>query len=406
MRYALIGLLTGMLMRVGGGPGRAEAAPRPRVTVAAGQGAEIATDDNQFALQVRARLQARAELENRATAPPTLALSMRRLRLVVAGHLFGPAQRFYIQLGLAPRDQIGALPVEDGSIRRTPLRDARIELDLPRAYTLLVGQYKVPFSRQRVMSSGNLEMVDRGVTNEEFNLDRDVGLTLRSKPDARHASLRYQVGVFAGRGRNPIEAQPVTLLYVGRVDVQPLGELDESEEGDLSRNPAPRLGLGVAYAFHHGAVADRGTHGELFPAGAAVDYHHATLDGLLKWRGIAVQVAAHARYAARTDGDVTARDGVGGLVQASYAPGGCRCLVGVRYAAVRSPGAATASTLAWRDEATGSVGWFPGGHTWKVQLDYSRVFGRSTEDRGSEAGYVDALWRGADVVRMQVQIAL
>ena len=63
-------------------------------------------------------------------------------------------------------------------LRESPLLSYYLEFDYLRDLTVRVGQYKIPFSRQRVISSGNQQMVDRSIANGEFNLDRDIGIDI------------------------------------------------------------------------------------------------------------------------------------------------------------------------------------------------------------------------------------
>ena len=61
------------------------------------------------------------------------------------------------ELAQSPSD----VQLSDGRARRSPLFDAYLEFTQLRDASLRVGQYRVPFSRQRVMPFGNLAMVDR-----------------------------------------------------------------------------------------------------------------------------------------------------------------------------------------------------------------------------------------------------
>ena len=46
-------------------------------------------------------------------------------------------------------------------------------------FELWVGQTKLPGNRERVISSANLQQVDRSLLNSRFNIDRDFGFQLR-----------------------------------------------------------------------------------------------------------------------------------------------------------------------------------------------------------------------------------
>jgi len=142
-----------------------------------------------FTLQLRTRVQIRYDLErpNAEGQSTEQSMQIRRARLP-------------LQLGFSPRDQTSGLVAGEGSMRRNPLRDARVEFDYLRDFTIWAGQMKVPFSRQRVLSSGNQNLVDRSLPNDEFQLDRDIGVQALSNDTGGMGWLAYNAGVFMGEG--------------------------------------------------------------------------------------------------------------------------------------------------------------------------------------------------------------
>jgi phosphate-selective porin OprO/OprP len=397
--------------------GAAPAAPpatAPPTAKAPGRGVTVATADGRLSLTLRARVQARydAEVPHAPGTKASQTVQLRRVRLVLQGHAWTPHCRYYLQLAFAPRDQLGGLAAEDGSIRRNPLRDARLEFDRWRDLTLWVGQMKVPFSRERVMSSATLNLVDRSPANEEFNLDRDLGLQLLSRDFGGRGWFGYSVGVFGGQGRNAYQPSRFGMLYAARVEARPLGAFEDYAGADLAREPQPRLGIGVAYAFQDQALADRGVFGERFTDGGTSDFHHATADLVLKWRGWALQSALHWRHGFHRHGggalddegapvDVVApRSGLGAFAQLGWLPlAHCDLELVVRYALTRDPYHHGLSSLPQRDEATLGVNYYFAQHDLKLQLDYARVF-----DDTMAPKYWDALTEGTDRVRMQLQL--
>jgi len=378
-----------------------------------GSGAIMTTTDKRFSLALRTRMQLRydAEIPHEEGEEASHVFQVRRARVQLYGHAFGEHNRFYIQLGLSPRDQTGGLIAEEGSIRRNPLRDARIELDYLRDLTVWLGQMKVPFSRQRVNSSGDLEMVDRALANEEMQLDRDLGVQVLSKDLFGLNQLAYSLGVFMGEGRNVFEPTDFGMLWVARAEWLPLGRFDDYTEGDLTRSARPGLSLGLAYAFHDNAIGDRSVHGSLPADGGTTDYHHVTADLIFKHRGMSANMAFHYRDGTRTPGDAVddagvpvpvalPRNGVGMLAQWSYMLPWFDLQIAARYAMVRNTDPKT-SSLPGRNEATLGLGYYFGGHAYKVQVDYSRLWNEeSAGDRGGAFG------RGTDRFRAQVQLSL
>ncbi len=379
-----------------------------------GSGAVVSSSDKRFSLAIRTRMQLRydAEIPHEEGEEPEHLFQLRRMRLQFVGNAFGEHNKFYIQLGFSPRDQLGGLVAGLPQLRYNPLRDARIELDHLRDATLWLGQQKVPFSRQRFISSGNLEMVDRALANEEFQLDRDIGVQVLSKDLLGLNRLAYSLGVFLGEGRNAFEATDFGMLWAARLEWLPFGKFDDYTEGDLARSPRAGLSLGVAYAFHDNAIGDRSVHGDLPADGGTTDYHHATADVMFKHRGVSVHLALHYRDGERDPGDAVdedgaqvpvakPRDGYGLLAQWGYMLPWVDVQVTARYSMVQNLTPAT-SSLNGRNEAAVGLGYYFGAqHMYKVQVDYSRLW--NADPAGDAAG---ALSKGTDRFRAQVQLSL
>ncbi len=377
-----------------------------------GKGWSISSKDQRFSLQLRGRIQFRYDLEvpHRPDATPQHSLQIRRARVVLMGHVFSPHVKYHFQFGFSPRDMQNDLPNENGSIRRNPLRDARLEFDRLRDFTIWMGQMKVPFSRQRIISSSNMNLVDRSLVNAEFNLDRDLGVQAMSKDLGGLGNhLAYYAGVFMGEGRNAFELTDFGLLYVGRLEVLPFGKFDDYTEGDLARSRKPGMSIGAAYAFHDDAHAARGNVGDRPADDGTTDFHNATADLVFKWRGLSVSTAAHLRRGTQRRGGAAlddtgtpiatapARQGVGWYGQLGVMlPRIPLELVG-RYGFARA--VFGRSSLPDADEAGGGLNWYFVGHDLKLQLDYFRSWDESMGTSPAEAAR-----NGTDRVRVQVQL--
>ncbi len=379
-----------------------------------GNGFELASDDRRFRLMIRVRMQVRYEAEhpNVEGQNSEQLLYLRRMRLQLHGNVFGKHNRYYVQFGFSDRDMSGGmLADEQGVIVRNPIRDARVEFDYLRDLTLYAGQMKVPFSRQRVNSSGNLNMVDRSLINEEFQLDRDLGIQLLSKDIGGVGLFAYYAGVFMGEGRNHWEPDDFAMLYVGRFEITPLGKFKDYSEGDIDRTPKPKLSIGGAYAFVDNGRGTQGSHGQRYDDLGTADTHNVGVDAVLKWRGLSFNNAFHWRRVLQRDSGGAVdemgepiplelgRSGLGWFGQLGYlVPKIDLELVG-RYAFVRNVFGA-ASSMPFRDEAGAGINYYFAGHNLKLQLDYFRMWGLA-----QGPGYARAAERGTDRVRLQVQLA-
>ncbi len=368
------------------------AKPKPVIETKFGKGFTVRSDDGDFSLQVRGRVQLQAAVLTQPDAPPDVSFAVRRARLTFRGNLGSRDLEYYVQLGFAPRDMESDLLI--------PLRDAFVTWKGLRDLNIALGQKKVPFNRERVISSANLGLVDRSITNAEFTLDRDIGVQFSSDDlGGLGGRLGYQIGVFAGDGRNRVNSGP-GLLYVGRVQVQPLGAFEDGYvEADLSRDPRARLSLGAGVAFNHLAQRDRSTFGTYYEAGG-FNQLHAEGDLAFKCAGFALLGEAIYRRAtdgpirtATVDGDVVteiARDGLGVMAQAGYLLPPAPIELAVRYAELFPLGTDTALTS--KREITGGVSAYLIGHDLKVQADY----GWLTSTPGTP---------GQHQVRLQTQVA-
>lgn len=397
--------------------------PHEWVRFKLGRGFELRTPDNLFSLSIRTRVQFRYDVDvpHLEDEDPTHTLQIRRMRLQLMGHTFSEHAKYYIQLGFSPRDMIGGLAddlVESGDSKRiNPIRDARLEFDYLRDLNVLVGQQKVPFSRQRYITSGALELVDRSLANEEFQLDRDIGLHVQSRDLFGLKKLAYSLGVFMGEGRNMFEARDFAMLWVARAEFLPFGPFDDYSEADLARSHKPGLSFSAAYAFHDDAFATRSVHGAKWKDGGTTDYHHVMADFFAKYRGLSATLAFHFREGTRNPGDAVddagnpvpvqaPRNGVGLFAQLGWLmPWANLQLVG-RWASVRKVGG-DQSSMRSRDELGGGLSYYfqldgVPSHSYKIQADYFRLWGEA-EDPDS---FLGALEKGVDRVRLQVQLAL
>lgn len=385
-----------------------------------GDGLHLESADGDFALTTRLRAQIRQQLmaaRGDEGAELSQVFELRRARLQFKGHTFGKHNKYKVELAFSPRD----LGVKDGVPHNTPLLSWYVELDHLRDLTLRAGQYKVPFSRQRVISSGDLQLVDRSLANDEFNHDRDIGLDLRSKDlGGLGGTLRYYAGVYMGEGRDfggKNATADFKLHYVGRIEILPMGGFDDYAEADLERSPDPKLSLGAAYAFHHEAQHLRGVLGDMPEDGGTTNYHSVTADYLFKLRGFSTSGEFHWRRGRRLPGEATPadesavaplpmvapRNGFGWFVQAGYVFPGTSIEVAARYSGIRGLGEADPGNLAdtrgytsmtRSDSVGGGISYYFAGHPWKLQADYFNTWTDGDMSRGS------------NTFRLQLQLAL
>ena len=275
------------------------------VTARFGEGVTFDTGDGNFKATVRARGQFRAEASKGEGADPVGAIYVRRARVSLKASALDELFDFTMQLSFAPRDLEADNP--------SPLRDINGTVNIHRDFRVRAGQMKVPFDRQRMVSSGSIAMPERSPVIAALTLDRDVGAYWLSDDLLGLGVLKAQAGVFSGDGRNRINTD-AGLLYVARVQLHPLGKFDDLDEVEHDREAPPRLALAAAVGFNDDTPRPLSTTG-LYNLEERTDFVHATVDALGKVYGMHAFVAVLMRMATEVKGHDDALSAAGGIVQ-------------------------------------------------------------------------------------------
>ncbi|NCG21160.1 MAG: hypothetical protein GWP91_19280 [Rhodobacterales bacterium] len=369
-----------------------------------GTGLVIASEDGDFSIAPRLRIQFRDELHI-GEEETTNTFGARRARLQFKGNVFGKNNKYKAEFAFSPKD----LSFKDGTPGRTPLLSFYTEHTQSRDLSVRVGQYKLLYSRQRVISSGNQEFVDRTIAQGEFNLDRDIGFHFFSKDLGGLDKLKYYTGLTIAEGRDSWEAEVIgpdaspSWQYLGRVEVNPFGHFKDYSEADLKRLNKFRLSLGAAYALTANGDKDRGYLGDSYTDDGTVTYNNVTVDTMAKWAGLTIFSEFFYRDGTRNDGMtpgaagpddvVLTRNGMGGSAQVGYLLPGLPMGVGARYSSFGRGGlAANESSIVDEREAGGTVGYYIAGHPLKIQADYFHIWSDEAET-------------ASDRVRVQIQFA-
>lgn len=347
----------------------------PKIEAKFGKGIRAETADGDYAIRIGARAQLRSTVvvPDADDADPSADFQVRRMRLSVEGHALDALVTYKVQLAFTPLDQDPVAP--------SAVRDAQVFVHPLRDLNLRVGQGKIPFGRQRVVSSGAQQFVDRTSVVGELNLDRDVGIVAYSDDlGGLDEWLGYSVSVFGGDGRNRVSGG-YGLLYAARLELRPLGGAPELDEPDLKRSPKPRLYFAFAGAFNHQSDRERSTIGPVYATGTWADYAHGAFDWRFKWKGLSItgelllRKALEETNTAEVDGELvtdTARSGMGGFVQAGQMLDDT-WEIAARYGAMNPLGDA-ATRFPHEREVGGAVSAYFVGHALKLQADYHYLF--------------------------------
>ncbi len=143
-----------------------------------------------------------------------LYLFVRQARLSVYGHV--DDFKYKVQLGFAGEDEAKA-PSPGVSLGLLDMY-ADVPLHFLGANTYVrVGQFKVPYSLERLVDTGEIAFSDRSVNNVGFRVGRDYGVAVHSS----FGDVKGAVGIFSGGGRDvPERYLPMVLgipMVVARV---------------------------------------------------------------------------------------------------------------------------------------------------------------------------------------------
>jgi phosphate-selective porin len=189
-------------------------------------GFEMRTNDDKFLMHIQGRLQFRFatpsdqdpltyddyNTDNKTT------LKINRARFKVGGHAYEKWLNYYFEYELS----------------QSNLLDFRIMVEKWDFLKLKVGQWKVEFTRERFISSGEQQTVERSILNRPFTLDRQIGVELYGHLNAGGiADFNYWTAVLNGTGRGSTANDDNNLMYFGRGQWNFLGEAVPFEASDL-----------------------------------------------------------------------------------------------------------------------------------------------------------------------------
>lgn len=260
-----------------------------------GRGLGMTSPDSLFQLNIRFRMQNRVEFAEDQEGEIAVGAYVRRLRLRFDGYVGSPKFLYAIQLSFAP-DDVGE--IEDGK-NLNVIRDAVIFYRPNDFWTFSFGQTKLPGNRQRVNSSGALQLTDRSINNSKFNIDRDFGFQVHNLNEFKDRfSYNLKLAVTTGNGRNTTVDGDQGLAYTGKVELFPLGSFANSGstfEGDIEREERVKVLLSAAYYYNDRAVRSQGVLGkDLLEARSQSG---VLADAMLKYKGFSAMLAYMTRQA-------------------------------------------------------------------------------------------------------------
>jgi phosphate-selective porin len=207
-------------------------------------GGTAAAGDSRGSFRIR---RAKMKLEGWFWIPPQVAPSPNVM----------PKLSYEVQLNWAAvAANVGAQPANVGAL----LEDANIAWDpLGRGkFRIVFGQYKVPFGRQEMTSSGNQQFVDRSLVSNEYARGRDIGVSVQGVVWSN--KLEYRVGMFNGNGLTRPSNDNDKFQYNARLMWQPNGSQVLTQrawvsgalysEADFESTTTPLYALALNFEHH------------------------------------------------------------------------------------------------------------------------------------------------------------
>ena len=254
-------------------------------------------ESKQARIDISNRMQVRFTQEMPEQGDDVGSFRIRRAKTKFEGWVYSKDLTYEFQLNFADSANI--------------LEDAVVNYDLTKgkkAFQVRAGQFKVPFGRQELTSSGSQQFVDRALVTNRFARGRDIGFQLWGTPAG--GKLDWRVGIFNGNGRTVSRNDNDEYQLNARVTFQPLGDVKYSE-GDFESSSKPLFAIAAEYESNERPVALAGT----TPA-HNVDREIVGGDVVFKFKGFSFFGAFHD---SSNDRDVIADFDDGGFVaQAGY----------------------------------------------------------------------------------------
>ena len=303
---------------------------------------------------------------------------IRRAKFKLEGWFYKPELEYEVQLNWP--DASTAQP-------NRFLEDANIDWDVSKKkqFRVRFGQFKAPFGRQQLTSSGAQQFVDRAIQDERYNDARETGLALWGTLGANKVDWRAMIS--NGNGRSQSANDNDKYLYTARVMWQALGNVRMNQWGSGALLTEGDLGDSLGKPLL--AIAGQFSNNDRFNTTTNVDPKNTTwdVDYTFKYKGFA-SVGEYAYRESKPEATATAASvelkDKGFLFQTSYAwkapgvAGAAFWELAFRYAKIDPSDKVSGND---REEIGGAFSYYYNRHNMKVQADY-----RQLKDDAGNAG--------------------
>lgn len=325
-----------------------------------GKGIRITTKDSTFSMKFGTRIQARWDFdynidqeifENRAM--------IRRARLKFDGFFINPNLVYKIEYDVV----LGIV------------RDGVVKYRFKPQWQLWFGQTKLPGNRERIVSSANMQLVDRSLFNRYFTLDRDIGFQLRNHFTLGNVLIRDIFALSAGNGIYDLEWTE-GVEVTGKVEILPFGKFTKKGDyigADVYREDKVKMSIALGADYNMKAIRTRGQLGSY--TGETADLFLLSGDLLIKYRGISFMVESG--YRSTPNRTAFVYDDEGAAINAYYTGWGINLQGGYVFKSMWEVSGRYATVIPninfYNEAADYTLGLskYIVGHKFKVQADFT-----------------------------------
>ena len=220
---------------------------------------------------------------------------VRRSRLKFDGWAYTPKLKYKLELALSNRDNGGGGNQSEFNNAANIILDAHVTYNFYKGFSVRFGQGKLAGNRERVISSGNLQFVDRSRLNSRFNIDRDVFVQLSHKHTlGDNFIIKESASIASGEGKNHISGFNGGFGYTYRVEFLPFGKFQSKGDyigSSIKREMTPKLAVGFTYDDNRNAGRTRGQNGSFITDESLIsDLSTFFADLMFKYQGLSVMI--------------------------------------------------------------------------------------------------------------------
>ncbi len=124
-------------------------------------------------------------LQDTEDTKPLNELFVRRFKFYMTGFAWNPALKYKVQFDVVPFKVGGGSG--GGNVR---LEEAFVDVTYKPWTQVRLGQFKVPFSYEKMTSSGKLDLVDRSIVHSFFGIEQEPGVNLYGQSFEQEVPLR------------------------------------------------------------------------------------------------------------------------------------------------------------------------------------------------------------------------